>query len=900
MMEGSINQDVSTLFNHYRTSLLHNFSSAQFLENITRDSKECLTAIQNQLAINKALQDLHYTQLGQNRESAMDWDEISRTLYLFQKLKAQYGATFVAQKGTEGILGDLITSLAKSCGDPSMATDPNKRQYNPLDSKKIRTRKTALRALLDDAPDTKFGSCLHPGAPEVYGNGKSFSARELLAYFILAASDPNMPLQPELEAQREQCLKEEMLNVVENLADIRRGHNNEGDLRGKDDPIDEPTCFPGLIGRIGNMHLHNQITALEEFKSPSDHFKRKMQAFIISQFAHQPPEVEFNIINAIFYRINNVEKHPTNHADDIFVDQLLTTENLAAFINELTTDFGELDNNHLKMATLTYIDEVFHLKERIEQTLLERLEAIANENIVHAVRKSIEAELENEGFTHNAINKLGVIMKELSLLTEDIRRLSNSKLASLHDISNVQARWQALKAEHGRLTHEQAMLSNKVLNEVDTRLAAALNRYEQIYFSNRGKETKIQVDKNNKDQFYPFWFSKSKLHFEDLNIQCQLGAYEFSEMFTFSRQQILLEQCIEGLRRSHILNTQNLKKYKRDLALQIERHIDALNQFDDSDKETLLTLKATKNEFLAAIEQFVLLFKNDLKDWPLADVDQQFLVNTLLSNQALLVDAGMDEKTVSLFTKIHRSIKEVDVYVTQYESSLNTTPKRGQLHSLKQHKSVESKQLSPFEIQKAQHYLMAHAGNAEILRLASLLKPGILVKIDPAPSDPVLVSFVDPFDSTFNRSTQIPLSLLKEYAEYDKKLRKSLAHEVDVVLRGFCELDDINDADRQSFQDLFLKQLCWHKDNNSAFFAAILTRQSSQDLTALLKSLTLYPEDHPYQTLSEPLIAAKFKWKQQYESTHPEQAQEAWEQLQVTLAQCSLDGDVQKVYRLGK
>jgi hypothetical protein len=899
MIKGSISQEMSTLFNTYRTSLLSGFPSDQLSKQITNDSKECLTDIQNQLAINKALQDLHYTQLGQNRESAMDWDEISRTLYLFQKLKRHYGATFIAKKGTDGILGDLVTSLAKSCGDLSIATDPSKRQYNPLDSNKIRSRKTALRALLDDAPNTKFGSCLHPGAPEVYGNGKLFSARELLAYFILAASDPNMPLPHQLEADRELCIKEEMLNVVENLNDVRRGHNNDGDLRGKEDPIDEPTCFPGLIGRIGNMHLHNQITALEEFNTPSDHFKRKMQAFIIAQFAGQPPEVEFNIVNAIFYRMNNSEKDPNNHADDIFVSQLLTTEQLEAFINDLSTEFGELDNAHLKMAILTYINELLHFKERIEQTLLTRLEEIANENIVHAVRKSIEATLEKEGITNNTVNRLGDIMKEIAILAEDLRLLSNTQIASLQNIAQLQSIWQNLKTKHDNLIHQQMLLSQSILKEVDKRLIVALGDYERIYQINRGKETKILSANNNKDQFYPFWFSKAKLHFEDLDIQCQSAALDFSEIQNSTRQQILLEQCVARLHHSDFLNINKLKVTKRDLAIQIERHIAALNS-DDTSNETLFGLKAAKHDFMMAVEEFILLFKRDLNNWQLTNDDKHFLINALLSNQALLVDAGMDEKTAALFAKIHRSLKEVDAYVEQYECQEPVpSSKRTHLPSLKRHKSSASAPLSPFEIQKAQHYLMAHADNPGMLKLTSYLKPGILVKIDPTPSDPVKVNFVDPF-GTLNRSIHLPLSLLKEYAEYDKKLRKSLAHEVDVVLRGFCELNEINYEDRPGFQELFLKQLCWHKENNPEFFKAVLTRQSSKDLTGLLDRLSLFPKDHPYQTLGEALIAARQRWSQEYLKTHLEQPQESWEQLQTSLAQCALESDVQKVYRLEK
>ena len=897
MLQG-LSHETFSLFARYQALLLDTSSSTDVSRQIIDESKQCLADIQTQLAINKALQDLHYTQLGQNRESAMDWNEISRTLYLFQKLKTHYAAQFVAKKGTDGILNDFVTYLAKACKDPTCATDPSKRQYNPSDSKKIRMRKTALRALLDDAPNTKFGSCLHPGAKEVYGNGALFSARELLAYFILAASDPHMPLPEKLEEVREQCVNEEILNVVANLADIRRGHNNDGDFRGKDDPIDEPTCFPGLIGRIGNMHLHNQITALEEFTTPSDHFKRKMQAFIIGQFTKVPPEIEFSIVNATFYRIHNSEKDPNNTDADRFAEQLLTKENLAAFIEQLTNEFGPLDSHHLKMATLTYVHEVHDFKYQIEQNLLTRLESIANENIVHVVRKSAEAALEKEGVTEGAVKQLGLIMKQIALLAENIRILSKSKLPTLEDIASIEVQWQQLKSEHDRLIQQQSRIAQEITQAVETRITTSLQKYEKIYETNRGTKTQILQGNYRKNSvFYPFWFSKAKLKFEDLDIDCQQSALAFSDMLRKERERLLLDKFAIVLPNADLIKNGEVKKLKRLLALQIERHICALNLFDDSHKETIAELKNTRLAVLSTIQAIV-----SSMNLPFSAANMQFLVNILCAKQDTLIAAGIDEKTAKLFGKLSRLMNEADVYIEQHDGPRHSTlkAKRVTLHSLNHHKITASTLLSPFEIQKAQHYIMAHAENPEILRLQPHLKPGIFVKIDASPADPVTVTFVDPFNGMTETTTQIPLYLLKEYADYDKKLRKSLAHEVDVLLRGFCELDAIDPKDRRAFQDLFLKQLCWHKDHNPGFFQAVLLRQESKDLLALLGMLDLFSDDHPFVALAEPIMSARSKRQQDYLHLHPNQSQDEWEHLQVALAQCALEDDVQRVYSFTK
>jgi predicted transcriptional regulator len=809
-------QDVSpsdelSLFHRYQSALMQSQRSLKkIIADLDEDTKKVSIAIQDLIAIQKALQDLHYTELGQNRESAMDWEEISRTIFIYKRLQRLYGEQFVAKKGTEGILNEFVDYLVNKCNDPLCKSNPENRKYNRADPKEIRVYKNALRAILDDAPNSKFGSCLHPGAPLIYGLGEKLSARDILAFFLLAASDEKMVLPPELEDSRKQCLDEEILNVVLNLSDMRRAHNSKGDFHEKHDVIDEPSCFPGVIGRLGNMHLHNPVTGLDEITSPSKQFERKMQAFIIRQFHQIPSPEQFNILNAIYYKILNSQEDDNNPSFNQFFFSLLDENKYKLFLHELEEEFGELDDEHRKMSVLYYIKGLATSLNAIPQNLMSRLETIANENLVEAVRVTIEENLGNEAEVKDAIIQLGYILNQFTLLREEIFSIRKNENINFEQLVALETEWNRQKVKFLKLINEQVSITDQIHRVADRHLTIALSHYEQIYQQSRGRPVHILSDKKRaRVHFFPFWYLKIKLKFEDLEAKCELEALEIPGFLQQAKQKLLGEAFTHNY--------------------QIAVGSSCTAAASTSSSPSFSTAASSSNTDCAETEA--------------STKQKSLLVGLELHRQSLLPDM-----------------------------------------------------LGIYEIQKAQHYIMAHADIAEKLGLKDYLKPGILVKIERANCDPAIVSFIDPFGDTPKKLITMWISQLKDYAEKDTKLRAALAHEVDILLRGFSELISIPNPLGRSYQNLFFDQLAFYKEKDPHFFKKVLQRQTSSDLMNLITKLQLYTADHPFQGLDTDFKNELRNRSQEYLQSKAPYPQPLWENEQALIAHRILENEVQKIY----
>jgi len=96
-----------------------------------------------------------------------------------------------------------------------------------------------------------LGDLPHDREQDLQGNemvaGKVARTQRMLAYAYLAAKDPTNPADPKKNAEAVQARKS---NIVAKLADNRRAHN---EAKYKVDDIDDCSCYPGSVGRIGDM-----------------------------------------------------------------------------------------------------------------------------------------------------------------------------------------------------------------------------------------------------------------------------------------------------------------------------------------------------------------------------------------------------------------------------------------------------------------------------------------------------------------------------------------------------------------------------------------------------------------------------------------------------------------------
>lgn len=760
-------EEALRIFARYRQQLGDQSTTlSELTDSLQKEIDTVQSRIVHQLAIKRALTDLHYTSLGQHPEAAMNKHEIDRTVFIFIKLKQHYKDTFIQKGKTEGILANLAHDLAKRCGDLLALQQKEKRKYQETDPQELRTYKTALRALLDDAPQSKWGSFLHPEAKSIFNKQDLVSAREMLAYFVMAAYDDNMPLSPELEGTRAQCIEEEKINLIQNLADIRREHNGDPQYHGKHDEIDEPTCPPGVITRLGNMHVHNKLTGREEITIPADHFALKMRAFIINQFSALNFLLQFKIINTIYARIlfeedKRIELHE-------FYLSLLTEDTLLEFLFALDNEFNGLDEDHLTLATLHYLRELVNFVKKIPLDLLERLAIMANQTLLAQLKNDIEEDLIKENTIQVGANRFSALIKEARSLKEELSVLLKRKESDPINIVESEHELENIKEKYSRILQTQTEIHALIQQTASSKLRAALLPYERKSQKKRGPNYKILSESEYPNiEFSPYWYAKMKLQLEEINIPFLTELVQFSDF------------------------------------LQAQQ----------------------KNHF--------------------------------------------QEEVASLNTLLRRL-------------NCSSTPAPS--------KEASTPLLSPYEIQKTQHFLMTRPEKKYPHR------PGALVKIDQVDTDLALLTFIDPFEKEAKNEYRVPIYLLKEYAEKDKLLRQALAHEVDVLLHRFSDLLTLPEPLGNNLRRLFIEQLTHYQKTAPQFFSKALRCQTTLDLHGILENLRQIPKESPFHALKKEIDSALSSWSTAFRSYQGNNSQHQWEQNQVKEAYNALEEEVQKLY----
>jgi hypothetical protein len=158
---------------------------------------------------------------------------------------------------------------------------------------------TALRALKDEATVT-WPSLLHKGSTRTIND---IPARELLAYYWLAASDEAMEFcdvfkdEVKNEGIRNRFIEASKENFVAVLAEIRRAHNVKELL---DTAIDDPSCSPGTLGRIvTRASIYNRISTI-----PPTVYE-KVAERILDYIVYRLKTANMKIQSSVYNHLNN-------------------------------------------------------------------------------------------------------------------------------------------------------------------------------------------------------------------------------------------------------------------------------------------------------------------------------------------------------------------------------------------------------------------------------------------------------------------------------------------------------------------------------------------------------------------------------------------------------------------
>lgn len=422
-----------------------------------------LNTIMAELEIRREMAGQPLTQAELKESSMLKPHEIIEGDRIFRNLKRQYQERLRQKGGVDGVIKELEDYIIALLGnDESYRTDELKRQFNPDDPLIIAQLKAALRAIKDNAPGSSFGSFLDPSATSQIGptfdpNGGT-SAREMLAYFWLAASDPQMELDAKDEPKREQCLREEKMMVVASLSDIRRAHNDDVDTPVKD-VKDSPSCGPGTWGRIAKMHVHNNLTKMNIFQNNTVKYKGHMPAFVIDQFKGLSLASQLEIVNEMNNFFINRQKSPSNApfaTFESFIVNLQHDQDKAGnFLHLISQEYGNayelgnqkfLDENHQRFALLTYHDELRKIANTINNDLFLRLQQIMIDNLTRKANEAARVQLEREPTVKQAkqrLNKIEIeittLQQQLAFINESIKSIDFKKASSMQQVEKLKA-----------------------------------------------------------------------------------------------------------------------------------------------------------------------------------------------------------------------------------------------------------------------------------------------------------------------------------------------------------------------------------------------------------------------------------------------------------------------------
>lgn len=308
-----------------------------------------------------------------DRENSMlRADERERYLAIYTTVISKYesllkgsGGVDVVLKNLEDYIVTLISALEK---DPSAG----ERARSHIDHRKqilgeIGRYHTALRTLKDkDYTVGVWPSVLHEGSDFAYCG---IRLRELLAYYWLAASDPQIEFSeifaPEIKDEKDArlYLQASMENFVAVLAEIRREHN---EFQHKNAAKDNPSCDVGTFGRIfRSCGVYNKLTAIPPI--PYELIPDYIQGYIVESLSKAPKEVQiaaYQYLNTKLMGDEPSESHAQNYL--LFVESLSNFMNVKTFLlskeplKDIQKDINSLQDLILKI--------VQHEMERIKLT----------------------------------------------------------------------------------------------------------------------------------------------------------------------------------------------------------------------------------------------------------------------------------------------------------------------------------------------------------------------------------------------------------------------------------------------------------------------------------------------------------------------------------------------------
>ncbi len=437
----------------------------------------------------------YFAYLGKNKESAMDLNEIKKSVVLFETLEKKYGP-LCEERGNDAIINEIIAYLLDKLSKNNITAE--NRFFDANDSSEIRLYKTALRALLDAAPEGEHPNYLLVNAPEVYGADKRFHARKMLSLFWLAATDPNIETEPGLD--KTVVIEWEKSEVIRMLADIRRGNNKtQFDLPEPIDVVDRISCGPGVINRIACMFNYNLMLRRirESLHSILDDFLQRFDAFVIARFKDLAPSTQMQVIYAYYYQVANDEADQENAAFTDFFNALLSEKNATDFIERLQAEFGPFEDSLFKSALMIFFEKWLKNKHSMATDLLGRLESISQES---QVKFLYDKTLHENVSAVRTLEKLESLLSQIKALKEKLAPLN---YLEKYELSQIQHQYASLYQDF------QQVIENDILSPNQAQFYAQLSDATADFEKNTGKKQTFLTTPQAKNlDWLPLWVKK--------------------------------------------------------------------------------------------------------------------------------------------------------------------------------------------------------------------------------------------------------------------------------------------------------------------------------------------------------------------------------------------------------
>jgi len=510
----------------------------------------------------------------------------------------RYHQTFEKKGGTDSILKEIEDYLISKCEDPLCANpkDPSHRQG-------LDTIRTALRAILDPElarTRTEVGagyeSLFHPGATEdTFGIPETegvppMSYREFLAYRWLAASDPDMPITKSnfktipqdisIAEKRKILVESEKANFIATIAEIRRAHNGDTGHYPKDSAIDEPSCPPGTFGRLVLSPVFNNIARMEI--NPLKLFPLNVEAAIVEKFKNSGPDVinGYNFLiekNFLFSEPEEDEHYErcvnaylefSKKISPLKENMIVALKDELQVESEDGTIKDEFTPERKVYAEKTLDDIIGSLNvsdptTNIKETLVEKMNAIAQENKKNEIKKSVLSMAETEYTT--AFNK---ISDELQEVIDDLKKINIEKL----DNKSIVTFQEDFIKRRKEIINKKIDLKNSILLQAKTAYQTSLSQegiqpsaQEIDAFNFKGSKS-IRADKEK--------FNKINQECEELFSEtASKRRNELSERVDSSIKKFLIENKEDILKRSS-----ELKENMAKITLEIKQAVDHVNK----------------------------------------------------------------------------------------------------------------------------------------------------------------------------------------------------------------------------------------------------------------------------------------------------------------------------------